>query len=91
MLQFVALSMLGLHDGAWVGFGDGAGVGSVVVGAAVVGSDVAGAWDGAGVGSLVAGIEVGTLVVGSEVVGAAVAVQQVVAQDPIMGMYVQME
>ena len=89
-MQVVALSMLGLHDGAWVGFGDGAGVGSVVVGAAVVGSDVAGAWDGAGVGSLVAGIEVGTLVVGPEVVGDAVAVQQVVAQDPITGVYVQM-
>ena len=85
----MALSRFGPHDGAWVGFGDGAGVGSEVVGAEVVGSDVAGAWEGAGVGSLVAGIEVGTLVVGSEVVGAAVAVQQVVAQNPIMGVYVQ--
>ena len=87
----MALSRLDPHDGAWVGFGDGEGVGSDVVGAAVVGSDVAGAWDGAGVGSLVAGIEVGTLVVGSEVVGDAVAVQQVVAQNPTMGPYVQME
>ena len=63
-LQVVSESMLGPHDGAWVGFVDGARVGSAVVGAAVVGSEVAGATDGAGVGSLVAGIEVGTLVVG---------------------------
>ena len=73
-----------------MGLGDGAGVGSEVVGAAVVGRDVAGDGDGAGVGWLVAGIDVGTLVVGSEVVGDAVAVQQVVAQDPITGAYVQM-